>query len=72
MGNGKQTTQQRTMMEQLSRLTPLARPELPGLTGCHNAHHAIPRICTEFCQCLDAVNNEIARILSVSSSLGSI
>jgi hypothetical protein len=47
------------MMEQLPRLIPLIRSELPSLPGCHHAHYSIPRIRSEFAERLNGVHDKV-------------
>jgi hypothetical protein len=52
---------QQTIMEQLSRLVPLVRTELPCLPGSHHAHHPLPCVRTEFRERLYTVDHKIRR-----------
>ena len=48
------------MVEQGSWLVPPVRTELPRLARGHHTDNTLPRICTEFLQCVSAINNKVS------------
>ena len=48
-----------TMVKEDLGITPFVRFELPCLTCGHNTNNSIPSICTELCQCLCTIHDEV-------------